>query len=258
MQTLLVWLYVTVIGLHSTGGSPVPTDSVRLAAGVRDPVFAYLTGLIDADLYGAIDAEVLKGAVKRTTGSSKLPYTYLVLLTRDAETPGRTAQVEADFDKPLAIQIPYQILGYHPGKLRASQNVRFREWILGDTVFGYNDEKGKPQEVRLTDIHLFAVLQGTLLVDIDGWVDRLAGGKLDDTRITGLVLFRGDDGERYGLAVGYNRGWEGRSGLLSLSTDEIRFPSPTPMKVAAWKLRQILEGLEPSLRPDSLRSHASG
>jgi hypothetical protein len=256
MHPLLPWLFAASVALHGGNGDSIAADSVRSATGVRDPVFAYLTGLVDSDLYGSIDAGVLKGVITRAGGSSKLPYQYLNVLTRGMETRGHTARVEATFNKPLAIPIPYQILGYHPGKLRSSQTVKMREWLLGDTIFGYED-KGKKKEVRLSDIHLFAILDGTLWVDIDGWLDRMVGGKLDDTQITGLVLFQ-SGGERYGMAVGYNRKWEGRSGLLSLREDEIRFPSPPDMKVAAWRLRQILEGLEPSCRPDSLRLRASG
>ncbi len=254
MHVLLPWVLATSVMLHSANGDSVAADSVRATAGIRDPVFAYLTGLVDSDLYGSIDAGILQGVVARAGSSSRLPYDYLSVLTRAAETRGHTALIEATFKKDLAVSIPYQILGYHPGKLRSSRTVKLREWILGDTVFGYEDHGKK--EVRLHDIHLFAVLDGVLWVDIDGWLDRVAGGKLDDTRITGLVLFE-SGGERYGMAVGYNRKWEGRSGLLSLRDDEIRFPSPIEMKVSAWRLRQILEGLEPSCRPDSLRLHAS-
>lgn len=237
--------------LHGADGGSTPADSVRSAPDVRDPVFAYLAGLIDSDLYGSIDAATLGRVVARTNRTTRLPYEYLHLLTREVETRSHTAMVVAEFNKPLSLQIPYQMLGYHPGRLRSTQTVRMREWLLGDTVFAF-DADGKKGMIRLTDIHLLAVLDGKLMVDIDGWLDRMAGGKIDDTLVTGLILFR-SGGERYGMAVGYNRKWQGRSGLLSFREDEIRFPSPAEMKVAAWRLRQILEGLEPSCRPDSLR-----
>jgi hypothetical protein len=253
MHALVPLLFLATTALHTAGGASVAPDSIPLPPGIRDPVFAYLTGLVDTDVYGSIDADVLRGVIGRTARSSKLPYTYLRLLTRESETPGRTARVEVSFDKPLGLQIPYQILGYHPGRLRATADVGLREWILGSSNFAYMDAEKKRQEVTLSDIHLFAVLDGTLWVDIDGWLDNLVGGKLDDTRITGLVLFQSGE-ERFGMAVGYNRNWEGRSGLLSLRDDEIKFPSPLPMRAAAWKLRQILEALEPRLRPDSLRA----
>ncbi len=81
----------------------------------------------------------------------------------------------------------------------------------------------------------------------------LAGGKLDDTRVTGLVLFE-HDGERWGMALGYNRDWRGRSGVLSLRENKIVFPNPPEMKTAGWKLRRVLERYEPSQTPDSLEA----
>jgi len=253
MGALLPWIVLSSMLLRAGDGASVPAESVTLAADVHDPVFAYLVGLVDGGLYGMIDAKTLEQAVQRADSGSQLPYQHLRSLTRTIEREFQTARIDASFDKGLSLPIPYRILGYSPGRLRSTQRVSFHEWILGEIIIAHG-EGAAAREVRLSDVHLFAVRDGTLRVDIDGWLDALLGGKLDDTRITGLVLFRWD-GERWGIAVGYNEDWGGRSGLLSLREDEIRFPSPPPMKTAAWKLRQILEGLEPSLRPDSLRAH---
>lgn len=210
---------------------------------------------MDEDLCGSIDAATLDSTVRQASRESRLPYQHLRVLTREPEPDSPTMRIEASFREPLRLPVPYQILGYNPGSLRASQNVVFREWNLGRLSLEHRDGK-KKQEVVLSDVHLFGVRQGTVWVDIDGWIDRMLGGQMDDTRITGLVLFR-HEGQRYGMAVGYNRSWQGRSGLLSLAEDKIRFPSPPPLKSAAWKLRHILEALQPSLRPDSLRAAAS-
>lgn len=252
MQTLILSILLATAPLHSPDGKQVPPDTVRPAAGVKDPVFAYLVGLVDADLYGSIDAPALESFLRMHSGKSQLPYKHLDTLHRSSLIPHRTAVVSASFHSPLALPVPYRILGYTPGRLRTSRDVEFREWILGELLIAHT-EGGKSEEVRLSNVHLFALRQGSLWVDIDAWLDRLVGGKLDDTRITGLVLFDWE-GERWGLAVGYNRAWKGRSGLLSMRDDAIRFPSPPPIKTAAWKLRQILEGLEPSARPDSLQA----
>jgi len=241
--------------LRTGGGEPVRPDLVVPAPGVHDAVFAYLIGLVDGDLYGTIDETTLEQAVRQASGSSALPYRYLDTMTRVKE-PGRiTSRIEIGFREELEVPIPYRILGYAPGDLRASREVGLREWNLGTLVLRHKDDTGTI-DVRLEDIHLYGVTSGLLWVDIDGWLDRLVGGKLDDTRITGLVLFR-YQGERWGLAVGYNRDWKGRSGLLSFRENEIRFPSPAPLKSAAWRMRQTLEGLEPSLRPDSLRARSA-
>jgi hypothetical protein len=247
-------LFLAVMTLQTAGGDGVPAAEVRSATDVRDPIFAFLVGLVDEDLYGTIDATSLEEATRRAARSSPLPYRRLDTMTRSPENRDRTALIDLRFDERLVLPIPYRILGYAPGSLRATREADFREWILGELVFSYRPRTdAQPIEVRLSDVHLFALRSGEMWVDIDGWLDAIVGGKLDDTRITGLALFR-YAGERWGLAVGYNRDWEGRSGLLSMKKDAIEFPSPPPLKTAAWKLRQILEGLEPSLRPDSLRA----
>jgi hypothetical protein len=242
---LVAWMFAATVQLQAAGGAPVSPDSVSAARDVRDPVFAYLVGLVDTDLYGTIDAHVLEEVVRRSRGKSRLPYRTLQSLTREPEPHRR---VTVAFEERLRLPIPYEILTYNPGSLRASREVVLREYPLGDFVF---DLEGR--EERVSDVHLFGVIEGAVLVDIDGWLDHLVGGKLDDTRVTGLALFR-YNGERFGLAMGYNSEWKGRSGLLNLREDRIRFPSPPTMKTAAWKLRQFLERYEPSLRPDSLRA----
>jgi hypothetical protein len=256
MLRLLPVLLLATTVLRGPDGVDVPAARVRSAPDVHDPIFAYLVGLIDANLYGTIDESCLEDVLRRTASTSPLPYRHLESMDRAAENHERTARIDLRFDRQLALPIPYRILGYAPGSLRASRNAGFRDWSLGELVFTYRPQAGAaPTEVRLSDVHLFALRSGEMWVDIDAWLDALVGGKLDDTRITGLALFR-YGGERWGLAVGYNREWEGRSGLFSMKKDQIVFPSPPPLKTAAWKLRQILEGLEPSLRPDSLRARS--
>jgi hypothetical protein len=247
---LLPWLLLLSSIFRPSTGEIVPFEAVTPASSVDDPIFAYLVGLVDGDLYGSVDAEALEEAVGRSGKDSRLPYQSLERLTR-IKGPGRfDNRIHAIFREPLRLPVPYRILGYSPGTLTGSQTISFREYPLGN--FSFHHGKGKERKrSTMTEVRLFGVLDGQLVIDIDGWVDRLAGGKLDDTRVTGLVLFW-HGGDRWGMAVGYNRDWKGRSGVLNLRENKIRFPSPPGMKTAARKLRQILESYEPSLRPDSL------
>jgi hypothetical protein len=252
MASWVPWIVLTSALLRTAGGVTVRPESVVPSRGVHDAVFAYLIGLVEANLYGTVDEATLDNAVRSASGESSLPYRHLEVMSRQPEPGRRSAQVEVAFREDLKIPIPYRILGYAPGDLRSSQRVSFREWNLGSVVLRHQDAAGSV-DVHLTDVHLFGLNEGWLWVDIDGWMDRILGGMLDDTRITGLVLFR-YEGEFWGLAVGYNRDWKGRSGLLNFRDNEIHYPSPPPLKTAAWKMRQILEGLQPSLRPDSLKA----
>ena len=58
-------------------------------------------------------------------------------------------------------------------------------------------------------MRLFALDEGELLLDIDGWLDALLGDALDDTFIACLAVGR-YRGREYGFAVGRNR--EGKPG----------------------------------------------
>ena len=251
--SVLTWILLAAILFRPGSTEPVAPESVLPAPGVTDPVFAYLVGLIDADLHGTVDEEILQGAVERAGTESNLPYRELETLSRTPIDGFQKSTVEAIFDAPLRLPIPYSILGYHPGSVRGSREVLFREYDLGS--FSFHVGKSPDEKlVRLTNVRLFGLLEGEMRIDIHGWIDRLLGGRLDDTRITGLVLF-GHKGERWGMAIGYNREWKGRSGVLSLRENKITFPNPEDMSTAAWRLRRVLESYEPSLRPDSLQAN---
>jgi hypothetical protein len=100
--------------------------------------------------------------------------------------------------------------------------------------------------VRLEDTRLYVLRTGKLQIDIDGWLDRLAGGKLDDTRVAGLVIFR-KDGQLYGMALGYNRKGQPRSGTIAFAEDKILYPNPPELKAVARQMRRVLERVAPEI-----------
>lgn len=252
-SSLLPSLLLLAGTLYSGAGEPLPAEAVAPAPGVGDPIFAYLVGLVDADLYGTIDARFLAGVVESSGEDSGLPYRSLRSLTRVKGGLPFSNRLHAIFEEDLDLPIPYSILGYTPGSLRGSRTLSFREYPIGDFTFRYREDSERRQ-ATFNDVLIFGIEDGRLRIDIDGWVDFIAGGKLDDTRVTGLALFS-YQGERWGMALGYNKNWKGRSGALNLRENSIRFPSPRAMRSAAWKLRQILESYEPALRPDSLSTN---
>jgi hypothetical protein len=70
----------------------------------------------------------------------------------------------------------------------------------------------------------------------------MLGGAIDDTRVTTLVLCR-HNGEWLGVATGYGRGGEGRSGVLSLRENKILFPTPDALKGLGRRMRGKAESL---------------
>ncbi len=219
---------------------------------VQDPLFAMLIGLVENDIYGTLNRSRLQAELDRRDAGTKLPYERLVDVTRlpaDRDRPTNT--IEVRFDDDVKLPVPYSILGYNPGSLRVSQTCRFLEWKLGKIEVPYMDGKGDDRHqkmARLEDVHLYSLVEGELLLDIDGWIDALMGGGLDDTDMVALMLCR-YEGDWHGFAMGYNHDRKGRSGAMNFREDKIVFPSPTEVKTLGRKMRA---------RAESLRENSTG
>jgi hypothetical protein len=205
------------------------------AAGIIDPVFAYLIALLDTGRYGIILQEHFQQAVERQGRRSRIPVELIQQVRRARAPGGGFGWVRIAFTEPVHAAVPYSILGYHPGSLVSSPEVTLEEWHSTSTIVANPDPKG-PSALELQDLTLWAVEEGQVVLDIDGWVDALLGGQIDDTRIVGLALFR-FRGERLAMALGFNADGEGRSGVLDLHADQIRFPSPSELRAIGRNLR---------------------
>ncbi len=97
-------------------------------------------------------------------------------------------------------------------------------------------------QIVLENAHLYGLEDGEITLDIDGWVDRMFGGNLDDTDIVGLLLCR-YEGKWIGVAMGYNERERGRSGALDFGADKVVFPSPDEIKTVGRTMRSRVEGL---------------
>lgn len=208
-------------------------ETLAPAPAVKDPVFGILVGLLASDIYGPLTQERLQHELTRLHTPSRLPYARLRDLERLPVEPGHTAVTNLRFDRPFREPIPYSILGYHPGSFIASPRCVLREWLLGTVRVG---------PVRLDEVHLFEVSEGRMRVDIVGWLDFLLGASLDDTEVTGLVVFR-RDGRWLGMAVGHNDKGGPRSGLFDFTQDRILFPSPPELRGVASQMRTSLAAL---------------
>jgi hypothetical protein len=214
------------------------------AADVKDGIFAFLFGLLDRELCGIVSGAHLAEILERGERKSRVPTALIRSVRRAPGSSPPDAWVEAAFTAPLKISIPYSILGYHPGSLAASETIVAREW-RADRLTVPNPGSGEgPRSLVITDVTLWAIVEGEIEIDIDGWLDAIMGSRLDDTRIVGLADFR-LEGERFGMALGYNHSGKPRSGALDLRDDEIRFPSPRELKAIARYLRtRVVRRLE--------------
>ncbi|MCA9726131.1 MAG: hypothetical protein KC729_00505 [Candidatus Eisenbacteria bacterium] len=223
-------------------------------AGVKDPIFSILVGLVEANIYGTLTRDRLKMQLERRHQKSHLPYDSVREVTRLPKGDGRpTEEITVHFDGRLKLPIPYSILGYNPGSFRASERCVFREWDLGTVTLQHArkvDDRVETVPVVLENVHLFGLDEGEVSLDIDGWLDRMMGGNLDDTDIVGLMLCR-YQGKWMGVAMGYNKDHRGRSGALDFGEDKVVFPSPDEIKTVGRTMRSRVEGFLTAVRAPS-------
>jgi len=210
-------------------------DSLPLADDVADGVFALIFGILERDVEAVITGPQLQEMLQRTGRESSVPPELITLVERAHDLRGPQVWVRALFTEALRVAVPYSILGYHPGRLASSQSIIALEWRYSRLTLP-DPRHARAAPLELTDVTLWGVVSGEILIDIDGWLDFLLGSKLDDTRVVGLADFR-LGGKRFGMALGYNREGEPRSGALDLAENEIRFPSPPEIKAVARHLR---------------------
>jgi hypothetical protein len=203
-------------------GEPLP-----IAESVKDPLFSVLLGLVGAERHGVLKGERLDREVRARGGSERFLYGKIAWLSRRPLDAG-TSEVRVQFVSPIRLPFPYSILGYHPGSVRASSACRLREWKLGDVELGV-------RKSRFTDVRLYAMEEGDVRADVDGWLDALAGDALDDTSVNGMGLLR-YGARRYGVAFGVNKEGKGRAGVLDFGLDKVLMPPPPELRGVASDL----------------------
>jgi hypothetical protein len=211
---------------------------------VQDPALALLVGIIRKDCYGAWPRAELERELRGNPRKTRVPFESLSEFRRRAGASGRSvATVNVILARAGAVRIPYDILGYHPGKLRLSGELELVEWRLGSIRYGVRERGGRDGPFEdLEDVTVWGVRRGRARMDVDGWLDALMGSRLDDTEIVGFALFR-HRGRSVAMALGYNDHGRGYSGAFDLTEDRILFPHPPEFQAAGAMLRARLERL---------------
>jgi hypothetical protein len=212
-------------------------DGVVVAAAspeVRDPLFELLIGIAEGDSLGVWETPALAARVTVSGRPTHLPLDRIrrverraVIDSASAESGGLrpTRRWRLSLDEDLAFPMPYSILGYHPGTLRFSREIVLSEWRLGAA----NLRLARDDSARVfpyAGIVCWRLDAGWLVLDADGWVDRLLGSALDDSWTEGLALGR-LDGRLVGLALGVNRDLRRLMGEFDFREDKV-FPNGRP------------------------------
>ena len=204
-------------------------------AEVKDKFYSYLIGLIQADTCGVLVAEDLERMLNDYRGKTSIPFETIKDIRRGCARRGDAREVSVAFKGNLQAPVPYSILGYHPGSVTASSTVRFLEYDIPAKSLRWSTS----ETIELTEIYIFAICEGWAIVDIDGWLDKLLGGLLDDTRLVVMALFK-YNGDWHGLAAGYDRSGDGRSGIFNFSQNKILFPTPRELRMLGPYFRNFV------------------
>ncbi len=221
--------------MQGNGWRPV---QVRLPVDVADPVFAMVSAMVDSNVFGHVDAAFVDSVVT-SVGDTPLPYKLVERVERRPGGPGCDAIIDVKFQRRFEVPVPYSILGYNPGSMAASPHLSILEWSLGTQRIPVRTSRGN-QVWEISDVHLYGIHQGRVDIDVDWFVDKLFGKKLDDVSVTGFVLLRRNQ-HRYAVAFGYTAGGKGRSGVFDLVADEVIFPAPTEFLQIGREMRARME-----------------
>jgi hypothetical protein len=203
-------------------------SSSAIATEFRDPFYAFIIGIAESDSLGRWTEHDLQAYLTRNYQQSKLPLEYFHSLERYA-VDGATSEYRRGarvhrawrltLKEPLNYPMPYSVLGYDLGSLFIAQELVFSEWRLGSRNV-HAPEDGKISVIPVTDLLVLRLDLGWIVMDVDGWVDKLLGGKLDDSWTQGFAICR-QDGEIRGLALSLNRDLRPLCGEIDFATNEV-------------------------------------
>ena len=195
---------------------------------IREPFFAFLLGMVEADSLGHWTGAELRAAAEAAGRPSRFPLDQVVSLSRSRpDSVGATrytgARVQAiwrivlaeDQDRPM----PYSIMGYHPGSLLIGGELLLAELAAVDLDLAWGSGED-PQAETVTEVRVFALEMGHVVLDADGWLDALLGASLDDSWTLGFVTGR-EQGRLLGLGVSLGRKGRHIYGEFDFANDEV-------------------------------------
>ena len=179
------------------------TSESALREQVVEPLFAFVFSLTEADSLGTWTAADLLAFGESWGEESAFPVAeFLDRITREELTGGQVLEHRgARCDRRWLIRLkpalaefplPFSILGYHPGSLSIDTPLVLHEWRLGARSV-YVTVEGATQRYQAETITIWEVAAGWIILDIDGWLDKLLGAAADDAATKGFTVCWVDD-----------------------------------------------------------------
>jgi hypothetical protein len=214
---------------------------------IREPFFEFLISMAESDSMGLWTGDELRAHAATAGRDSRFPLDDVVSLSRarpDRQAAGKypgalvravwTIELTGKQDRPM----PYSILGYHPGTLRIDSVLVLSE--IGPTNLTVRYVEDDEQVTRLlTEVRIFPLEQGYVILDADGFLDAMLGSGLDDAWILGFVTAR-EDGKLVGLGVSLGKKGRHIFGEFDFSQDKVLANGRLPMAVLSRSSRRWL------------------
>lgn len=214
---------------------------------IREPFFEFLLNLAIGDSVGLWTGDDLRAQVADSERESRFPVETVVSIRRARPVPearGKypgmpvkavwTLTLTSAQDNPM----PYSILGYHPGSLRIAREMVFSELGPADLTITYEIDDEKNVDL-MTEVRLFCLEQGSVVLDADGWLDALLGSGLDDAWTLGFVIGR-QEGKLVGLGVSLGRDERRIFGEFDFTQDKVLAHGRPPMAALSRASRRWL------------------
>ena len=186
---------------------------------VRDTFFAYVLGTIRAGVEVDIDNAGMRDILTEFKSTLKLPFDLVTRVTQ--HTTDHSTAIGLDFDGDVSIPIPFALLGYHPGNIKSTADLSF-----GVTKTFYQEPSTSAPPAQ---VFALTLQQGSVLVDIDDWLEALFPSLLEDTQVHHLIFFVWH-GQWVGLLEGQGErdGREMRA-YFNFTANRILFPIPAEL-----------------------------
>jgi hypothetical protein len=178
---------------------------------VKDTFFAYVLGIIRAGVEVDIDNAAMREILTEFKSSLSLPFDLISRVSQHTEENGGARRIGIDFSRIVTIPIPFSLLFYHPGSIVASQSVFFAETVAPGPAYE------------------LALAEGSILVDVDDWLEVLFATYIEDTWIRHLVFFQWH-GDWIGLLEGSGRRTSRQiRAYFDFTKNTIIFPTPAAL-----------------------------
>ena len=217
------FLCITAAGICAQDQEPAapPGREVSLPASeVKDTFFAYILGIIRGGTEIDIDNEGMRAILVELKSGLNLPFDLISRVSQHTDPESADRAVALEFQHDVIIPIPFSILWYHPGRITSTQLLSFDVGRSPWVDPGSSAEPGEAFDLVLS--------QGSILVEIDGWVKALFG--LEDTWIRHIVFFRWH-GDWLGMLQGNGRSTDRvKRAYFDFTKNAILFPPPDSLK----------------------------